>query len=442
MLHNELFCVEEDKYLLFNEVKGIWISIDGIGKDIYSAYMQNDDIDCVCRSMSEIYGVSSKELYSDVYEFIDDIKNKGFLDEADSTKSEIFENKLDKRNYPYNVLIISVTDSCNLDCIYCFNKKERSFRKDKYIKYNLDQLKDVLDRFKNDGGNAVLFTGGEPLLYEGLIDLCRIAHDAGLKTSVISNATLLADMSNLEDLLGEIDSISLSLDSVDENELAVLWNKKNINIARIQQGLLRLNEYSKKIKKMFITILPIVTKCNSDNLFELFIKVRQCLNECIVKIEPTQYSPIGEEVDEELEITEDEYVNAYINAFKKAGMQNKNIEFAALSHNGRYSPHLRREKMLCKPSLFIKTNGDVYPCQHLLEDEYYLGNVVKDSYDTITESFERIMQKENQIKDRECLECALREICSLKGGICEKGHRSDCKEAMIKLMNLYVCSLE
>ena len=35
--------------------------------------------------------------------------------------------------------------------------------------------------------------------------------------------------------------------------------------------------------------------------------------------------------------------------------------------------------MLCKPSLFIQTNGDVYPCQHLLGKEYYLGNVTKDN---------------------------------------------------------------
>ena len=441
MPNNELIYVEESKYLLFNKTKGIWICIDDIGKDIYLTALENEGEERICEKLSEMYGASPEDIRGDVEEFLRGIRDKGFWEEIDGEYTNGPESSEEEKSYPYNTLIVSVTDFCNLDCIYCFNKEDRTCRRNRSITYNLEKLKTVFRVFKNNGGTAILLTGGEPFLYHDLREICGLAHGAGLKTSLITNTTILSEVENLEEVLKELDEISLSLDSIEKDELSILWNRNEIDLGKIEKGLLRLNVFSRDVKKMRVSIMPIVTKVNSENLYKLIEKVREWLNECLVKIKPTKYLPIDDAVDKKLEITEKEYVDAYIKACEKADVRDNGTEFNAISHNGKYHPHLVKETMLCKPSLFIQPNGNIYPCQHLLGNENYLGNVDTDDFNEVLKRFIGIMNKENRIKDQECLECTLKEVCSLKGGICAKGHRSDCRETMIKLMSMYVNAL-
>lgn len=430
---NELYyCDEENKHILFNANVCNWMLFDEIGKKIYMTLDNNDSVESSCNILMQEYNAEYNEIYSDVIEFYNKLKTNYFLYEKEDMEClESKEECIDK--YPYNVMMISVTSACNLDCVYCYNKVRRCNSLKCELSYEETKIEHLLKQFKQDGGIGVLFTGGEPLLCKQLPQLCKCAKKNGLKTKIITNATRLHCTPNLEDILMYVDDITLSLDSMDLEELKKLWNVKDINLDDLEEGLKRLNKFSYEKKKMNVIISPIVSKVNQESLFRIIKKVRGLLCDCVLKIEPTQYMKIGQECDDVLAISEEEYIRTYISACKKNSIEGDNIYLSALTHNGKYYPYPIRNRFLCKPSFFIKENGDVFPCQNLLDDSYLLGNVNINSYEEINNNFISIMEKKSLVQYSDCRECSFKYICPYKGGIC-RPKEDDCKKRLLKVM--------
>lgn len=70
-----------------------------------------------------------------------------------------------KDNYSreINYLRISLTDKCNLSCVYC--KEEDDKIEEEYVNdiLNFDDYKFIIRNFKELGVNKIKFVGGEPL---------------------------------------------------------------------------------------------------------------------------------------------------------------------------------------------------------------------------------------------------------------------------------------
>ena len=73
----------------------------------------------------------------------------------------------------------------------------------------------VLTSFKENGGEFVTFSGGEPLMFKNFSQIISHAHDLGLKSTVLSNGLLWSDKL-IHELAPFIDEIQFSLDGVDE----------------------------------------------------------------------------------------------------------------------------------------------------------------------------------------------------------------------------------
>lgn len=172
---NELYyCDEENKHILFNANVCNWMLFDEIGKKIYMTLDNNDSVESSCNILMQEYNAEYNEIYSDVIEFYNKLKTNYFLYEKEDMEClESKEECIDK--YPYNVMMISVTSACNLDCVYCYNKVRRCNSLKCELSYEETKIEHLLKRFKQDGGIGVLFTGGEPLLYKQLPQLCKCA---------------------------------------------------------------------------------------------------------------------------------------------------------------------------------------------------------------------------------------------------------------------------
>jgi Fe-coproporphyrin III synthase len=97
---------------------------------------------------------------------------------------------------------------CNLLCQHCYSSSGPSLTKstlDPTIL--LDAITDVHDL----GYRIVSFSGGEPLLYEGLEVLLSHAKSLGMKTSVTTNGTVL-NKELLDKLKDHLDLLAISLD--------------------------------------------------------------------------------------------------------------------------------------------------------------------------------------------------------------------------------------
>lgn len=111
----------------------------------------------------------------------------------------------------YKMLNIYITNACNLKCKHCFMLSGKKLENELTLK---DWMK-VLTSFKENGGEFVTFSGGEPLMFKNFPQIISHAHDLGLKSTVLSNG-LLWSGKLIHDLALFIDEIQFSLDGVDE----------------------------------------------------------------------------------------------------------------------------------------------------------------------------------------------------------------------------------
>ncbi len=88
---------------------------------------------------------------------------------------------------PY--VTISLTDACNLRCIYCPPAGENY--QTPRTTFAPDQVSQVLQVVANLGLSKVRFTGGEPLLYPHLRRVCEEAASVGLEVHFNTNGLLL-----------------------------------------------------------------------------------------------------------------------------------------------------------------------------------------------------------------------------------------------------------
>ena len=79
---------------------------------------------------------------------------------------------------------ISVTSHCNNDCVFCGLKKYK-------INYlvPLDEIREQMRVFYEQGVRRIVFTGGEPTLHPDILDIIASAREAGFAViSIFTNA--------------------------------------------------------------------------------------------------------------------------------------------------------------------------------------------------------------------------------------------------------------
>lgn len=124
-------------------------------------------------------------------------------------------------------LRISITDRCNLRCVYCDpERKERHFSDDELLT-RAEIVRFVRAAYKR-GLKMVRLTGGEPLMRNDLLDIVRDIKDIGVPDlSLTSNGILLAAMAQkLKD--AGLKRVNISLDTLNAEKYATMTGGGNI----------------------------------------------------------------------------------------------------------------------------------------------------------------------------------------------------------------------
>jgi len=151
----------------------------------------------------------------------------------------------DRYNREIDYLRISLTDACNLRCVYCM-PEHMTFRP-RHELLSDDELKRLITIFGAIGFHKIRFTGGEPTLRPGLVSLVQHAHATpGIsKVGLTTNGVLLDQLAQpLKD--AGLQSVNLSIDSLDENRFRKLtrWG----NLRDVRAGLEAARRAGLKIK--------------------------------------------------------------------------------------------------------------------------------------------------------------------------------------------------
>lgn len=133
------------------------------------------------------------------------------------------------RNIDY--LRISLTDRCNLRCIYCM--PERGVKNIPHCCIlTLEEVSRAIECATKLGIKHIRFTGGEPTVRKGLVGLVeRTARTPGIESvALTTNATLLPGMATDLKAAG-LSRVNISLDTLDEQQYRLITRRGNLNDA-------------------------------------------------------------------------------------------------------------------------------------------------------------------------------------------------------------------
>lgn len=232
----------------------------------------------------------------------------------------------------------NITSKCNQHCIYCFRDK---ISQDCTLRENMDILQYIVSK----GVSELTWSGGEPLLYDGIDILLRTAFEHKIINKINTNASLLSK-EYLNKIADYIDTFTLSLDTCNPNV--------NENLGRGYYHQYNVYTTVNQIKKYYptktVTINVVVNRLNINTMDEL---IRNLNNLPIDGVRLFQVSPIrGQAIDtfEKTSITQTQFAQA--RELFLTNLTNKNVTF-------RDKTSLEKEYLIITPSgnLCYNDNG-------------------------------------------------------------------------------------
>lgn len=85
------------------------------------------------------------------------------------------------------MFFLDLTEKCNLNCVFCYNKKTQ--RKHGSI----ETIIEILTKMAKSGCKEVMYLGGEPTLHPNFWEILNYAESIGIEQSFISNGQIIND---------------------------------------------------------------------------------------------------------------------------------------------------------------------------------------------------------------------------------------------------------
>jgi radical SAM protein with 4Fe4S-binding SPASM domain len=145
---------------------------------------------------------------------------------------------------------------CNFECQYCY-----SWQRTEHLEISIAQWQAALLSLKTYIGKYLIqFSGGEPFIKKGFIDLLTFCHEQGIEWGVITNGSALTQ--RMVENVVAANPVNIDI-SVDSSSAAINDEVRGSEgaLSRIESGIKRLvDERAKQNRKFLIRIKPTVTR--------------------------------------------------------------------------------------------------------------------------------------------------------------------------------------
>lgn len=359
--------LDDGGYVFYNPFIHFACKISKVDLAIFNAIYNHKDLDTILQNIDPRY----HKYVSNVFEAV---ISSNALSTATNENDDISIFPTD--------YYLHLTYRCNLDCLYCYNKSQRT----NFKEISLDDWEDILDKLFPYAKRFVL-TGGEPFLCKNILPIIEyIKKNSSASIEIISNC--MTDFISYEYLsvFNIIDSITFSCDSLSQTN----QDRKNFNPELFKTNIHFLRERFPNLK---ITVSSVST-CN--NQLEL-----QAIHQLTIS-EGTNFRSVLVVPNSD----EDMYLMPSLTEYTNS------LKFT--------TGNLPSKRKVCGAMIGVMSIdplGNVFPCQSLHFKEFNFGNIKAQDIKEILED-KRVKEFQHSINVdhiKECANCKIKYIC---GGGC------------------------
>lgn len=347
----------------------------------------------------------------------------------------MMENKKEKSRVPFHVLSKAVGASCNLACHYCYYPQEQHptglMKNDTleiFIKNYIQQQPQYAQSIN------FIWQGGEPLLagiefYKRVIALQAKykPKETTIVNSLQTNGTLITEdwarFFKKHDFI-----IGVSLDGNQTiNDTYRVDKKGEGSHSNVIKGIKTLIQFKVGFNLLVVVHDEVVPE--AKNIYRYLTNIGTRF---------IQFQPLTTEgkAVQRFSLSSKKWGEFLCNVYEEWKQSNHvgkvhilNIENSYAQYFSGFSPTCVHAKY-CGNQLALETNGDLYACDHLIKEEFYLGNILKQSglLSPLDTALQMSFGKNKSLRP-ECQTCSVKILC--EGGcpthLNENGKNSLCE---------------
>ena len=301
---------------------------------------------------------------------------------------------------PYR-MDIALTYRCQNKCDHCYNEPRE------VKELTVEQWKKVIARTWELGIPHIVFTGGEPTMFEGLAELVAFSEGFGQVTGMVSNGRNLARPGYLHDLV---------VKGLDHVQITVLSSREEVHDRLVgATGAWKETIEGLKValtEQMYVSTNTTIMRSNLDGLeatmrFLISLGVNNIAFNGIIRS--------GKGIETE-GITYPELAEVLTRLKEIASAAGVKLIWYTPTPYHEFNPVNYglgiKQCTACSLNMAIEPDGTVLPCQSYYEP---LGNILTDPWEKIWGHDLCKKIRERNYLDGECVECGMKDVC---GGGC------------------------
>lgn len=263
----------------------------------------------------------------------------------------------DKFERPIISLRITLTNRCNVNCVYCHHDGMVSSKQE----MTADELYTICKIAKNLGVKKIRLSGGEPLIRKDIVEIVEKISSLGFKDiSMTTNGTLLEKYAQgLKD--AGLDRVNVSLDTLNRETYEFITHKDYLESAK--SGILKAVEVGLYPVKINMVIMKDINQNEVKDMFK-FCKENNMVLQLIELIESencdddkfsAEYHYKLEMIEERLsDIADEVHERKFMQGRKKYYIDGGEIEVVKPVDNSTFCANCSR--------LRITPDGKIKPC--------------------------------------------------------------------------------
>lgn len=319
-------------------------------------------------------------------------------------------------NVTERVLVVAVTQKCNLTCLHCYANAKESLPYELSIGDFKKLINDLVNMPWKNEISSVGLTGGEFFTRKDALDIVDYVHQCGFKMLISSNGLLLTNeiiqkLASYPDL-----KISISLDGP---------------VAEIHENIRGTGTYNRTIEAIrkltdlgvFVGVNMFVHEGNIDLIEDtiyladsLGVKAFNCLNLLYVGRANSRQSR-----QKLIRVSES------ILYRKLFSILRRNTRYQKMMQNSTFANQIMGiaggvKSHYCgigtNRALYVKADGNIYPCPHTAIKRFFLGNIRNENLKDIWEKSQILSDLRFLDVDKMNLKCASCDVRYFCGGSC------------------------